>query len=455
MSITPVFSLIGRPNVGKSTIFNALTKSKSAVVADYPGVTRDRQYGEGKLGDGTYWVIDTGGIENETHENFMPHLTRAQINQALEESDLVLFVVDAQEELNPEDERIAAELRRLEKPVFVIVNKTDGKDPDVAAAEFYQLGFDKVIPISAHQGRNMKQMIDEALEYCEKHELGKLSIPEQMPGIKMACIGRPNAGKSTLVNRILGEERVIVSDVAGTTRDSIAIPFEHHGKKYTLIDTAGLRRRSKIKDEIEHFSIVQSLRSIHVADVILMLLDARREISAQDCQLLSLIMDKGTALVVLVNKWDNMDAEAKEEFKAEYERKLAFVDCAKVIFISALHGTNVGHIYKAVATAYKNQHQDISTSKLTDLLQDATTQHQPPMRNGRRIKLRYAHMGGKRPFTMVIHGKQTQKLPPSYNRYLMKFMRRHLSLEGVPLHIKMVNDENPYKHIKTPKNSKR
>ena len=444
MTNTPVIALIGRPNVGKSTLFNALTKSKNAVVADYPGVTRDRQYGEGKVGDTPYWLIDTGGIENDTHENFMPSLTRAQIDQALTEADLVLFIVDAQEGLNSEDERIANELRRLEKDVIVIVNKTDGSNPDIASAEFFQLGYEQIIAISALQGRNIRQMINQVLEYCVDHNLGDMSVPEQYKGIKMACLGRPNAGKSTLVNRLLGEERVIVSDVAGTTRDSIAIPFTHHGNEYTLIDTAGMRRRSKIKDKIEQFSIVQSLRSIHIADVMLMLLDAQRGISVQDCQLLSLIMDKGTALVLLVNKWDNMEPEARDEFKEEMQRKLAFVDCAKVIFISALHGTNVGHIYEAVATAYANQHRDVNTSQLTEILLDATTQHQPPMKNSRRIKLRYAHMGGKRPYTIVIHGKQTKKLPPSYNRYLMRFYRKHLRLEGVPLHIKFVNDENPY-----------
>jgi GTP-binding protein len=444
MTNTPVIALIGRPNVGKSTLFNSLTKSKNAIVADFPGVTRDRQYGEGKVGSGSYWVIDTGGIENETHENFMPALTRAQINCALNESDLALFIVDAKDGINPDDEQIADELRRLNKEVIVIVNKTDGLDPAIATAEFYQLGFAEIIAISAQQGRNVKQMIEQVLQHCAEHNLGNLHMPEQVSGIKMACIGRPNAGKSTLVNRILGEERVIVSDVAGTTRDSIAIPFEHQGKKYTLIDTAGLRRRSKIKDELEQFSIVQSLRSIHVADVILMLLDARKEISAQDCQILSLIMDKGAALVVLVNKWDKMTAEAREEFTAEYKRKLGFVDCAKVIYISALHGTNVGHIYAAVRQAYKNQHQELSTNKLTELLKSATEQHQPPMRNSRRIKLRYAHIGGKRPYTIVIHGKQTDKLPPSYNRYLMGYFRKNINLEGVPLHIKMLSDDNPY-----------
>lgn len=444
MSFNPVIAIIGRPNVGKSTLFNKLTKSQNAVVANYPGVTRDRQYGAGMLGDTSYWVIDTGGIENASHDNFMPDLTRKQIDLAIAEADIALFMVDAIDGITADDYKIAENLRTLAKETIVIVNKTDGCDPNIVAAEFYQLGFAQQIAISASQGRNVTSMINQVLDYCLQHKLYSDIAPEQLRGIKMACIGRPNAGKSTLVNRILGEERVIVSDQAGTTRDSIAIPFMHHDQAYTLIDTAGMRRRAKIQNKIEQFSIAQSLRSIHLADVVLMLLDAQREISAQDCQLLSLIINKGSALVVLVNKWDNLEPQLKEDFKADFKRKLSFVDCCKPIFISALHGTNVGHIYAAVQQAYQNQHQELSTNQLTNILHDATTQHQPPMKNGRRIKLRYAHLGGKRPFTIVVHGKQTAKLPQSYSRYIMHFYRKHIKLEGVPLHIKMLSDTNPY-----------
>lgn len=436
---TPVIAIVGRPNVGKSTLFNCLSRSKQAIVADYPGLTRDRQYAECHFNNLNYWIIDTGGIDEHTDDPFQT-MSQEQIDLALEEADLIFFVVDAKQGLTPQDQHIASILRKRKQPVLVLVNKIDGQDPDQACSDFFGFGMSDVFGISAQQGRNIRPLLSTVFDHCsiEKQE------ETTAQGIKFACIGRPNVGKSTLANRLLGENRVLVSDVAGTTRDSIMIPFEHHGQSYTLIDTAGIRRRAKIREEIEQFSIVQSIKSIDMANVVMFLLDAKREISEQDCQLLSLLIKRGCPLVLVVNKWDNLSQEDKLAYKMELKRRTPFVDCAKPIFISALYGSAVGHLYEYIHQAHQNQQQAISTALLTKLLKEATTRHPPPMSRGRRIRLRYAHVGGRRPFTIVVHGKQTAALAQSYQRYLLHFFRKHIQLDGIPLHLKCISDDNPY-----------
>ena len=439
---TPVIAIVGRPNVGKSTLFNCLSRSKQAIVADHPGLTRDRQYAECHFNENNYWIIDTGGIDHHTDDPFQT-MSQAQIDLALEEADLIFFVVDAKQGVTPQDQHIANMLRKRNQPVLVLANKIDGLDPNQACSDFFAFGMPDVFGISAQQGRNIRPLLNTIFEHCEIEKQDK-SDKNKASGIKFACIGRPNVGKSTLANRLLGENRVLVSDVAGTTRDSIMIPFEHHGQCYTLIDTAGIRRRAKIREQIEQFSIVQSIKSIDMADVVMFLLDAKREISEQDCQLLSLLIKRGCPLVLVVNKWDNLSGDDKLAYKMELKRRTPFVDCAKPIFISALYGSAVGHLYEHIHQAYKNMQQSVSTALLTKLLQEATKRHPPPLSQGRRIRLRYAHVGGRRPFTIVVHGKQTASLAQSYQRYLLHFFRKHIQLDGIPLHLKCISDDNPY-----------
>lgn len=437
---SPVIAIIGRPNVGKSTLFNYLSRSKQAIVANYAGLTRDRQHAKCQFNGQDYWIIDTGGLVDEKHDLFQT-MTQEQVNLAIEEADLIFFVVDSRDGLAPEDEFITQKLRKNKQPVIVLSNKSDGLDPHQASAEFFQLGFSDVFAISAKQGHNINQMLSFVFDHCDIEDTRKMDDPHR---IQFACIGQPNVGKSTLVNRLLGENRVMVSNVAGTTRDSIAIPFERNGQAYTLIDTAGIRRRAKIREKIEHFSIVQSLKSMDAADIIVFLLDAQREITEQDCQLLSLLIKKGCPFIWAVNKWDHLSQDEKTEYKAELKRRTMFVDCAEPMYISALYGSNVGHIYKHITKTHRNLYQELSTSSLTEILKEATERHPPPMRDSRRIRLRYAHLGGRRPFTIVIHGKQTQALAQSYIRYLSHFFRKHLKLDGIPLHIKCKSNENPY-----------
>lgn len=435
----PVLALVGRPNVGKSTLFNRLTRSRDALVADFPGLTRDRQYGEGKGGDKPYIVIDTGGLEGgETGINFE---MASQSLLAIEEADVVLLMVDGRAGLNPADVQIVDHLRKLGKPAILVVNKVDGIDEDVAMGDFYGMGFDKLFPITASQGRGVKKLLDYVLADFPEPE-SEEDRAEQ--GIRIAIAGRPNVGKSTLVNRMLGEERVVVYDQGGTTRDSIYIPFERHGQRYTLIDTAGIRRRGKTTETIEKFSVVKSLTSIQDANVVVLVVDARDGIVEQDLHLLGYVLDAGRALVIALNKWDGMDQEQKDRIKSDIRRRFAFVDFAAIHFISAKYGTGVGDLYKSIHTAYDSAKRQLSTNLLTRVLQDACADHSPPMVNNRRIKLRYAHAGGQNPPVIVIHGKQTDKLPDSYKRYLEKTFRTVLKLEGTPIRIELRTDENPY-----------
>jgi GTPase len=435
----PVLALVGRPNVGKSTLFNRLTRSRDALVANMPGLTRDRQYGEGKIAERPFIVIDTGGLAGG--EEGIDFKMASQSLLAIEEADAVLLLVDGKAGLLPGDTRILQHLRKQQKNIWLAVNKVDGIDEDIAMGDFYGLGLERVFPITASQGRGVKKLIDDVLK--------DFPLDEEPPafingGIRIAISGRPNVGKSTLVNRMLGEDRVVVYDEPGTTRDSVYIPFERHGQHYTLIDTAGIRKRGKTTETVEKFSVVKSLQAIQDANVIVLVIDAREGIVEQDLHLLGYALDAGRALVIALNKWDGMDEEQKDRVKSDIRRRFAFVDFAAIHFISALHGTGVGELYKSIHKAYESAKKVLTTNVLTLTLQDAVLDHAPPVINGRRIKLRYAHAGGQNPPVIVIHGKQTDKVPDSYRRYLEKTFRKALDLEGTPVRIELRSDENPF-----------
>lgn len=440
----PVVALVGRPNVGKSTLFNRLTKTQDALVADFPGLTRDRQYGQATFEDKPFIVVDTGGIGVD--DIAVDELMSKQSAMALEEADVVLFLVDGRSGLTGIDESVAKSLRRISKPVYLIVNKTDGLDDEIASAEFQSLGFANVFPISATHGRGVSFFLKEVMDKFEAPVVEEDDNAEK--AIKIAFAGRPNVGKSTLINRILGEERVVVYDMPGTTRDSISIPFMRDEKNYTLIDTAGVRRRARVNEKIEKFSVIKTLQSIKEAHVCLMLIDAREGLTEQDLHLLGFIIESGKALVIAVNKWDGLEEDHKEHVRQELSRRLHFVNFAKIRFISALHGTGVGLLFKDIDQAYSSAIQAFSTPKLTRLLQDLVTQHNPPMVSGRRIKLRYAHTGGHNPPLIIIHGNQLDALPESYKRYLSNAFVEHLGLVGTPLKIEFKSNVNPFKDKK-------
>lgn len=438
----PVFAIIGRPNVGKSTLFNYLTKTRAALVIDIPGVTRDRQYGDGRVGDRRYIVVDTGGIA-ELDNPEMAAMTDEQVDQAMEEADRLLFVVDAKDGLTPIDQMIAEKLRRQYRDkVILLVNKADRTDAALVCSDFFRLGLGTPHPISATQGRGIEAMIQSQLDLFPKKDDEAFSTEK---GIRVAIVGRPNVGKSTLVNRMLGEDRVIVCDHPGTTRDSIEIPLEHDDKRYTLIDTAGVARRSRVKDIIEKFSMIKTMQAIDAAHVVVMVLNAQDGVVDQDLRLLNIIAERGKALVITINKWDGMNDEyVRESFKTLFETKVNFVDYARRYFISALHGTGVGKLYFAINEAYESTTREISTAMLTKALEAAQKTHQPPLVGGRRIKLRYAHIGSHDPLVVVIHGKQTVSLPGSYQKFLSNFMRENFNLNGIPVVIKLKSDDNPY-----------
>lgn len=444
----PVIALVGRPNVGKSTLFNRLTRSREALVANIPGLTRDRQYGEGIIEDKPFIAIDTGGISGD--EEGIDIEMASQSLQAIEEANICLFLVDAKDGLLPDDNRILDHLRKRSKNTYLVVNKIDGRDPDAALVDFYSFGMSEVFPITATQGRGVKSMLLKVLSDFEA-QLIKLGFePEISPqdeaetGIKIAIAGRPNVGKSTLVNRMLGEDRVVVFDLPGTTRDSVYIPFERRGKRYTLIDTAGIKKRGQTRETVEKFSVVKSLQAIQDAHVVVLIVDARIGIVEQDLHLLGYVIETGRALVIAINKWDGMHAEDKEQLRTDIRRRFMFVDFANIHYISAFYGTGVGDLYKSIHAAYESATKKLTTNRLTELLQDAVTDHAPPLMNGRRIKLRYAHAGGQNPPTIVIHGKQTEKLPGSYIRYLEKTFRKVLKLEGTPVRIELRSGDNPF-----------
>ena len=460
--MVPVIALVGRPNVGKSTLFNRLTRSRDAIVAEYAGLTRDRQYGEAKWQGRTYIVIDTGGLTGD--EQGIDAKMAEQSLQAMEEADAVMFMVDARVGLTPGDQMIAEHLRKMNKQCFLVVNKVDSIDPDIARAEFSPLGLGDALPIAAAHGRGITHMLELALgafpkdnaeqaeplegeldeAVAEGEEPKRIPGPSEKDGIKIAIIGRPNVGKSTLVNRMLGEERVIVYDQAGTTRDSIYIPFERGDEKYTLIDTAGVRRRGKIFEAVEKFSVVKTLQAIQDANVVIFVMDAREGVVEHDLNLLGFVLESGRALVIALNKWDGMEPSERDYVKTELERRLFFVEFADIHFISAKHGTGVGNLYKSVQASFSSAVTRWPTSRLTQILEDAVREHAPPMVGSRRIKLRYAHLGGANPPLIVIHGNQVDEVPKSYTRYLENTYRKVLKLVGTPIRIEYKGGENPY-----------
>ena len=484
---TPVVALVGRPNVGKSTLFNRLTRTRDALVADFPGLTRDRKYGQAHLAGHDFIVIDTGGIDG-TEEGVEEKMAEQSL-LAIEEADIVLFLVDARAGLTSADIGIANYLRqRQNKTTVVVANKVDGIDADSHCAEFYQLGLGEIAQIAASQGRGIVSLMEQVLtplaekmaEDAEKTEesavettdvssettefdewdedfdfsneedtalLDEELAQEQTPdnqNIKIAIVGRPNVGKSTLTNRILGEDRVVVYDMPGTTRDSIYIPMERDGQNYTLIDTAGVRKRGKVHLAVEKFSVIKTLQAIQDANVVLLVIDARENISDQDLSLLGFILNAGRSLVIVVNKWDGLDTDVKDRVKSELDRRLDFIDFARVHFISALHGSGVGNLFDSVKEAYECATQKMTTSMLTRILQIAVDEHQPPMISGRRVKLKYAHPGGYNPPIIVIHGNQVDKLPDSYKRYLSNHFRRSLKIIGSPIRLQFQEGNNPF-----------
>lgn len=483
---TPVIALVGRPNVGKSTLFNRLTRTRDALVADFSGLTRDRKYGHATISGYDFIVIDTGGIDG-TEEGVEKKMAEQSL-LAIEEADVVLFLVDARAGLTAADAGIAHYLRqRTNKATVVVANKTDGIDADSHCAEFYQLGLGDIEQIAASQGRGITQLMtrvltplaeaitqnnekndrtfeaeneeqdewEEGFDFNSEEDTALLdeALEENLEGeneeapdktIKIAIVGRPNVGKSTLTNRILGEERVVVFDMPGTTRDSIYIPMERDGQQYTLIDTAGVRKRGKVHLTVEKFSVIKTLQAIQDANVVLLTIDARENISDQDLSLLGFILNAGRSLVIVVNKWDGLDQEVKDRVKSELDRRLDFIDFARVHFISALHGSGVGNLFDSIKEAYACATQKMTTSLLTRILQMATDEHQPPMIGGRRIKLKYAHPGGYNPPIIVIHGNQMEKLPDAYKRYLSNYYRRSLKIIGSPIRLIFQEGSNPF-----------
>lgn len=434
-----VIALVGRPNVGKSTLFNHLTRSRDALVADYPGLTRDRKYGRIKRGDRHCLLVDTGGISDES-EGINP-VTKKQIAIALEEADIIFFLVDAREGMNSADQVIASSLRKLNKPIILVSNKIDGLAVETASIDFYSLALGEPVQISATHGKGIKDLlarIDKLIPQADKEHA------EEEKGITIAIVGRPNVGKSTLVNRILGEQRVVVFDEAGTTRDSIDIPFEKNQQQFTLIDTAGMRRKTKVSMLVEKFSIIKSLQAVEKANVVIYLVDAREGVTDQDAHLLGMILEAGRALIIGINKWDGISLEQKQILKRQLDIKLTFLDFAEKHPISALHGSGVGKLFDRMRKLYDIAMLDISTPVLTRILKEATTAHQPPMVKGRRIKLKYAHQGGRNPPTVVIHGIQTDSLPNTYKRYLMNYFRTQLALHGNPVKMILKSPENPF-----------
>jgi GTP-binding protein len=460
--VLPVIALVGRPNVGKSTLFNRITRTRNAIVADYAGLTRDRQYGEATFEGHRFIVVDTGGLGEEEHG--IDNAMASQSLTAIEEADVVLFLVDCRAGLTSGDQLIARHLREHHKKTFLVANKSDGLDPDVATSEFYALGFPEVYPIAASHGRGVHQLLEEVLagifpaqyepveaaDDAQRDDTvpaddGEEAVVDELPrSIKIAIVGRPNVGKSTLVNRMLGEERVVVFDLPGTTRDSIYIDYERNGEHYTLIDTAGIRKRKNISEAIEKFSIVKTLQAIEDANVVILVMDAQEGIVEQDLHLLGHVIEKGRALVVAINKWDGLDEEQRDTVKRTLDRRLQFINFAAVHFISALHGSGVGNLYDSIRKAYRSATRKLSTNFLTRVLEDAVTSHQPPLVNGRRIKLRYAHAGGQNPPIIIIHGNQVDKVPDHYTRYLEKTFRAALQLSGTPVRIEYRSGENPF-----------
>ncbi len=441
----PVVAIVGRPNVGKSTLFNALTRTRDALVADMPGVTRDRQYGISQVGKRPCLLVDTGGLI--TNAEGIDYLTAQQVLQAIDEANTVLFVVSARDGLTADDEEIAARLRRESCEVILVANKTDGLDTDTALAEFAALGMGEPLAITASHRRGLDSMMRAAVATFPPEQ----DAPEEDEDediLRLAVVGRPNVGKSTLVNRLLGEERVLAYDQPGTTRDTITTRLERDGRTYELIDTAGVRRRSKVTEAVEKFSIIKALQAIERAHVVVLMLDAGEGLTDQDTTLLGHILAQGRALVIALNKWDGLDPDHRKRVKGELDRKLAYVDWAQRVTLSALHGSGIQELLNAVHRAWASALSDFSTPELTRVLKAAFEAHQPPMKQGRTAKLRYAHSGGKLPPRIVIHGSRTETIPEAYRRYLVNRFIKHFKLKGTPVFLDFRNSDNPYKDRK-------
>ncbi len=439
----PVIALIGRPNVGKSTLFNRLTRSRDALVADLPGLTRDRHYGEGRIGERPFLVIDTGGFEPVAKEGILHEMAK-QTRQAVAEADVVVFLVDGRQGLTPHDKTITDFLRKSGRQVMLVVNKSEGMKYTSVTADFYELGLGDPYVISAAHGDGVADLVEQALDLATE---GRKEEDEEAPaakGIRIAIVGRPNVGKSTMVNTLLGEERVIAFDMPGTTRDSIEIPFERNGKHYSLIDTAGIRRKGKVFEAIEKFSVVKTLQSISEANVVLLLLDAQQDISEQDAHIAGFVLEAGRALVIGVNKWDGLTSDQRDHIKREIDRKLGFLAFAKLHFISALKATGIAPLMKSIDAAYAAAMAKLPTPQLTRALQEAIDHQQPRRKGSVRPKLRYAHQGGQNPPVIVIHGNALEAIDANYKRYLEKHFRESFSLTGTPLRIELRSGKNPF-----------
>lgn len=441
----PIIAIVGRPNVGKSTLFNRLTRSRDALVADYAGLTRDRKYGRALLSGHPFLLIDTGGLSGG--EVGIDAAMAQQSKAAIEEADAVVFMVDATSGVAASDQTVADMLRRIDKPVWLAANKIDGQNTDIALSDFYGLGFGEPQAIAASHGRGVSALSDQLLAYFGLLDVDPVDVNDQRqeaPGIRIGVVGRPNVGKSTLVNRMLGEDRVVVFDLPGTTRDSIYIPYERHQETYTLIDTAGVRRRGRVSETVEKFSVVKTLQAIEDSQVVVLVVDAQEGLVEQDLHLMGTVIDAGRTLVVAVNKWDHLDPDVREKIRQTLRRRLNFIPWAKIHYISALHGTGVGDLYGSIKEGYEAATTKFSTNVLTRILEDAVEDHQPPLVRGRRIKLRYAHQGGMNPPRIIIHGNQTKDVPESYRRYLENIYRRVLNITGSPVKIEFKSGENPF-----------
>ena len=440
----PVVALIGRPNVGKSTLFNAMTGTRDALVADLPGLTRDRQYGFARRTDVPCIVVDTGGLVENA--DAIESLMIAQTDRAISEADRLIVIVDGRAGVTPQDQFVARLAHRSGKPVFLAVNKTEGFDADIAVADFHGLGLGEPLPIAAEHNQGVISLLETVLA-------GLLPDPQdgpEMTGIKVAVIGRPNVGKSTLINRILGENRMVAFDQPGTTRDAVLVPFERDGEHYTLIDTAGVRRRAKVEDAVEKFSVIKTLQAIESAHVVVAVMDAQDNVAEQDASLLGTVIEQGRALVVAINKWDNIPSEQRDLIRQQIEQRISFADFAPLHFISARHGSGVGELFASIKSAFAAAMRDMTTPHLTRVLEGAMESHPPPVVRGRRIKLRYAHQGGRNPPVIVIHGNQTEHIPEAYRRYLVNVYRKAFDLMGTPVRVIFRGEENPFAGKKNP-----
>jgi GTPase len=438
----PAVALVGRPNVGKSTLFNRLTATRDALVADYPGLTRDRRYGVGRAADRKFIVIDTGGLVSGDSDA-MTALVAEQVEIAIEEADTVVLVVDHKSGLTAQDTAVAERLRRESKPVVIAVNKAEGVPGEIAEAEFHGLGLGTPVGISAVHGQGVDALLRAALASFPAADEADPSL-ETEQGPKVAVIGRPNVGKSTLINRLLGENRLITSPEPGTTRDSIHVPVERDDKKFVLVDTAGIRRRARVSETIEKYSVVQSLKAIEDAGAVIAVLDARENVTDQDVHLVGLAAERGRALALAINKWDGLANHERRFVEREVERKLDFVPYASRHYISALHGSGIAELIKAALVGYRNAGVELATPRLTRVLEDATQANPPPLVRGRQVRLRYAHQGGRYPPLIVVHGTQAQRLPEHYKRYLENSFREALRLKGTPVRIELRTTENPF-----------